>query len=266
MTARKRRGEPRLAATTTTPLVDQQAREQIRRELGRNIIVEAAAGTGKTTELVNRIVAVLAAGRGSVESIVAVTFTEKAAGELKLRMRQRLELARQDDALAEASRRNLVDSLARLEEARVGTIHGFCSDLLRERSVEAAVDPEFETLNEAESERIYRDAFRYWMQEQLQNPPEGIRRSLRRSTMTARIERSRHRNRAAHLGSAHPVDNGPMELLRAAGWNLAEWRDFQTAWQRRDFDRDLRVDALVRQLAVFTEISGRCQRPSSDAL
>ena len=95
-------------------LVDQEAREQIRHELHRNIVVEAAAGTGKTTELVNRMVAVLAAGLGSVDSIVAVTFTEKAAGELKLRMRQRLELARRDTDIDDEERRNLIDSLSRL--------------------------------------------------------------------------------------------------------------------------------------------------------
>ncbi len=54
-------------------------------------MVEAAAGTGKTTELVRRIVRVLATGKAGVGDLVAVTFTEKAAGELKLRLRQELE-------------------------------------------------------------------------------------------------------------------------------------------------------------------------------
>ena len=57
-------------------------------------MVEAAAGTGKTTELVNRILRVLETGRARMEQIVAVTFTEKAAGELKLRLREALEVAR----------------------------------------------------------------------------------------------------------------------------------------------------------------------------
>ena len=76
------------------PMLDQYARDQIRNDLDCNMVVEAAAGTGKTGELVQRIVAVLAAGRTSVDQIIAVTFTEKAAGELKLRLRLELEKAR----------------------------------------------------------------------------------------------------------------------------------------------------------------------------
>ena len=51
-------------------------------------------GTGKTTELVGRIARILAEGRTTVDKIVAVTFTEKAAGELKLRLRERLDRER----------------------------------------------------------------------------------------------------------------------------------------------------------------------------
>ena len=61
---------------------DAEARRAIREDLDDTLIVEAAAGTGKTTELVNRIVSVLASGRSQMRKIVAVTFTEKAAGEL----------------------------------------------------------------------------------------------------------------------------------------------------------------------------------------
>ena len=78
------------------PLVDASGRDVIRTALDETIIVEAAAGTGKTTELVHRIVNVLAEERAQVDQIVAVTFTEKAAGELKLRLREGLEKARQD--------------------------------------------------------------------------------------------------------------------------------------------------------------------------
>src|SRR3990170_4175693 len=75
-------------------LLDSPARQRIRHALDDTLIVEAAAGTGKTTELIHRIVNVLATGRATVDRIVAVTFTEKAAGELKLRLRAGLEAAR----------------------------------------------------------------------------------------------------------------------------------------------------------------------------
>ena len=150
------------------------------------LIVEAAAGTGKTTELVGRIVTMLAEGRAEVGEIVAVTFTEKAAGELKLRLRERLDRAR-TDASADSERRARLDkALKGLEEAHVSTIHGFCADLLRERPVEARIDPLFEVLTESSSARLFDEAFGRWLQEQLADPPEGVRRALRRSGLRRR--------------------------------------------------------------------------------
>jgi len=79
-------------------LADAGVRERIRSDLDTNLIIEAAAGTGKTTALVSRIVAVIASGRSQLANIVAVTFTEKAAGELKLRLRSDLERARRESS------------------------------------------------------------------------------------------------------------------------------------------------------------------------
>ena len=118
-----------------TKLTDATARETIATALDETLVVEAAAGTGKTTELVKRILRIIATGRATVGSIVAVTFTEKAAGELKLRLREALEKERTaagDDDV----RIRLGEALAQLEEAHVSTIHGFCAELLRERPVE----------------------------------------------------------------------------------------------------------------------------------
>ena len=130
-----------------TPLPDQRERDLIATALDRTLVVEAAAGTGKTTALVNRIVNVIRSG-AEVDQIVAVTFTEKAAGELKLKLRERIELERraaraQDDTAAVAA---FERALSHLEEAHVSTIHTFCADLLRERPVEARIDPLFVVL------------------------------------------------------------------------------------------------------------------------
>src|SRR5436309_2162273 len=161
---------------------DQDARRIIRESIDETIVVEAAAGTGKTTELVNRILAVLREGRAEVREIVAVTFTEKAAGELKLRLRQGLEHERRaaDDSLVIS---RLERAVQKLEEAHVSTIHGFCADLLRERPVEARVDPLFRVLTEPEADRLYSRAFNAWLQEALKDSPEGLRRALRRTSM-----------------------------------------------------------------------------------
>ena len=109
-----------------TEIDDRAARERIHSSLGESLLVEASAGTGKTTELVARIVRVLATGTGRIENIAAVTFTHKAAGELKLRLREELDKER----LAKPA---LEEALQRLEEASIGTIHSFCAQILRER-------------------------------------------------------------------------------------------------------------------------------------
>lgn len=139
-----------------TTLPDHADRQLIRDGLDDTVIVEAAAGTGKTTELVARILNVLARGRATIEQIVAVTFTEKAAGELKLRIRKELESLRQRSNDA-GVQHNLTDAIQRLEEAHVSTIHGFCADLLRERPVEACIDPLFEVLTQPRAECLFND-------------------------------------------------------------------------------------------------------------
>src|SRR5882672_7766382 len=105
---------------------DAEARRAIKDDLDDTLVVEAAAGTGKTTELINRIVGVLTTGRAQMIEIVAVTFTEKAAGELKLRLRERLEKHRALFEGNDGMRLRVERALETLEEAHVNTIHGFC--------------------------------------------------------------------------------------------------------------------------------------------
>ena len=206
----------------TTP--DARDRDRIRTELGTSFIVEASAGTGKTTEIINRIVAVLAAGT-RVGSVVIVTFTNKAAGELKLRLRAALERARQV-SIRQDERRSLEDALAHLEEARVSTIHSFCNDLLKERPVEARIDPSFETLPEPEARRLYARAFQNWLETALATPTPNLQRILRRT----------------------PYGGSITQSLRHSGWVLATWRDYSTPWEPQTFDRAAAVERVLRQL------------------
>src|SRR6516162_2746049 len=131
---------------------DSRAREIIATGLDRSLCVEAAAGTGKTTELVNRIVAVLRSGLATIDRIVAVTFTHKAAGELKLRLRQKLDEVREQASAEEAAR--IESALQHLEDAAIGTIHSFCAQVLRERPVEAHIDPAFVEAAEQETRAL----------------------------------------------------------------------------------------------------------------
>ena len=145
-----------------TDLVDAEARRRIREEFSATFFVEAAAGTGKTTALVGRIVGLISAGAGTLNRIVAVTFTEKAAGEMKLRLRSEIEKARSKATREERDR--LDRALEELELARIGTIHAFCGDLLHERPIEAGIDPLFEVATEEEADEIADSAFEDWFQ------------------------------------------------------------------------------------------------------
>ena len=235
-----------MTPTVEIQLDDQLARHRIRTSLHESLLVEASAGTGKTTELVARIVSVLASGATTIDHIVAVTFTNKAAGELKLRLRQELDRAR--DTVATAGERlNIENALEHLEEASVGTIHSFCAQILRERPVEAVVDPAFEELSEQQAARIYERAFRAWIQKKLADGTPALRRALVR------------------LAWRDSFDSGPpIDQLRYAAWKLIEWRDHPEPWRQVAFDRDHQIDQLIEQVKLIAEAASRCSKPTDN--
>jgi ATP-dependent exoDNAse (exonuclease V) beta subunit len=220
-----------------TMLADQCARDRIRNDLDAALIVEAAAGTGKTTALVSRIVAALATGRAQLCRIVAVTFTEKAAGELKLRLRAEIEAARVDPQRDPIERTHLCAALEELEQARIGTIHSFCADLLRERPVEAGVDPMFEVAADDIATELFDGAFQRWFEEALNAPGPGLRRLLRRRDAFDR--------------------DGPRPAIRSAAWELMQWRDFPAPWAHQPFERDSAIDALVEEIRGLGALAER---------
>ena len=191
--------------------------------------MEAAAGTGKTTSVVSRVVEMVAADTARIGQIAAITFTEKAAGELRLRIRQGLESRIEDeekDPGAGARRGRLEVALSQLEEASIGTIHAFCATVLRERPIEAGVDPDFQILTDADQRAFFERVFRRFVDRQLENPGPGIARLLRRS-----------RNPAV----------SPLEVLREAGRRLLDYRPFEAAWKRRSWDAGAAVEDLVEK-------------------
>jgi ATP-dependent helicase/nuclease subunit A len=142
--------------TRPRPVRDQPTRDLIRERLEINLLVDAGAGSGKTECLAQRMAAGVLDGHYRVEEIAAVTFTRKAAAELRGRFQLTLErlLAHEaDDGRRERARQ----ALRHLERLFAGTIHAFCAHLLRERPVEAGVAPGFTELDEiAEVDQRYR--------------------------------------------------------------------------------------------------------------
>ena len=144
---------------------DQAARDLIRERLDVNLLVEAGAGSGKTECLAQRMAAGVLAGRYEVEQMAAVTFTRKAAAELRGRFQLTLERALETEA-DETRKRRAQQALRHLERLFAGTIHAFCAHLLRERPVEAGVAPGFTELDEIAQRDQQRRAWRDYLDRQ----------------------------------------------------------------------------------------------------
>jgi ATP-dependent helicase/nuclease subunit A len=117
------------------------------------VFVSAGAGTGKTTVLVERFARAVCERGLSMESVLAITYTERAAGELRGRIRRRL---------AELDRHDLA---RQLDGAWISTIHGFCHRLLKAHPFEAGVDPNFRVLDENQSRVLAGEAFESALEE-----------------------------------------------------------------------------------------------------
>ncbi|MFP5378241.1 MAG: UvrD-helicase domain-containing protein, partial [Vicinamibacteria bacterium] len=121
---------------------------------GANVALEASAGTGKTRVLVDRYVNLLLAGVDP-RNILAITFTRKAAAEMRQRIVGRLRAQADEGAIAPEAWRELRD---RLGEIAISTIDAFCLSLLREFPLEADVDPGFAMADETETPRLVDEA------------------------------------------------------------------------------------------------------------
>ncbi|HLB23113.1 MAG TPA: UvrD-helicase domain-containing protein [Dehalococcoidia bacterium] len=135
-------------------------RRAIREDLAATVFVEAGAGTGKTSALVDRIVAVVTSGI-AVDRIVAITFTEKAAAELKDRVRTALERAQSEDRTRETAGR----ALRSLDQAQISTIHAFGLSLMKMFGAEAGVDPAFTVQDDMQAQRRFDEQWRLYLSE-----------------------------------------------------------------------------------------------------
>jgi ATP-dependent exoDNAse (exonuclease V) beta subunit len=144
---------------------DFATRAAITRALDETLFVEAGAGSGKTKALVDRIVALVVERDVPMREIAAVTFTEKAAAELRDRIRRALELrARGDDPVVEA-RATL--ALEELDAAAVSTLHAFAQRILAEHPVEAGLPPRVQVLDDIASQLAFEERWTRFVDELL---------------------------------------------------------------------------------------------------
>jgi ATP-dependent helicase/nuclease subunit A len=140
-------------STKFTPSLKQKAAIEI---LGSNVLVSASAGAGKTTVLINRLIKRMEIDKVSVSEIMAVTFTELAAKEMRKRLEKSL-----NERFNETGNPFLNDQISLLPAAQITTIHGFCLDLLKRYAYVVGFDPERaqNVLDETQKAALMNDAF-----------------------------------------------------------------------------------------------------------
>jgi ATP-dependent helicase/nuclease subunit A len=240
---------------------DEAARERARRDHATSLVVEAGAGTGKTTLLVDRIEALVRSGHARLEEIAAVTFTENAATTMKLRLRERLEAARGRDDLPRGERVRAAAALDVLERAQVSTIHSLCAAILQERPLECGVVPGFRMADETEADVLFAASWEEWLGDRLTHGDEVLLEALDRGipleAQTAWGERTTLRGLARVLvdqrdlvpvaaESAFDPERAREELVARAARGAA------LAGEAREGDR---LRAQLERLAEFAERS-----------
>jgi ATP-dependent helicase/nuclease subunit A len=156
---------------------DADARARLSTDLDTTFFVEAGAGTGKTRELVARVVALVASGRLSMPGLAAITFTEKAAAELRDRIRRELAVAAVDELVWTADeRRRCLEASRSVDVAHIETIHAFAGDLLRTFPLEAQLPPGFEIWDEMQRDHDFDERFRAWLYDEVPAAGNELRR------------------------------------------------------------------------------------------
>ena len=146
-------------------LKDQAARDRIVRDLDTNMMVLAGAGAGKTHELIERIAATVVSGKCEIDRLAAITFTRKAAGEMRGRLFVKLRQEADESGAEPGS--PIRRALNRIDQCFVGTIHSFCARLLRERPIEAELPPDFTEVDDRQEAVICREAWDRFVQRAL---------------------------------------------------------------------------------------------------
>ena len=164
---------------------DVESRRAIISDFSNTLFVEAGAGSGKTTSLVSRIVMLVIRGHADIREIVALTFTNEGAASLRSKIRQELEKANLQGSydprdggpidLKKAEKDRITNALSYLPLAQFCTIHSFCLTLLKERPIEAGIDPQVEMNTEGNVTSSFDDAWREFVLESSQKQHPFVR-------------------------------------------------------------------------------------------
>ncbi len=253
----------------------------------RNLVVTAGAGSGKTFVLVERYLALLDSHPDwPLNALVAITFTRKAAQEMRDRVRQHLEVRlREKQGTFEAIRWQ--ERLASMDSARIDTVHGLCATLLRANAAETGIDPDFEVLDEVDARILLENVIDDLLQTLVTENDPAL-------ALIAEYEAHRVREALIHLiateigetqadlftrsqaqwseQAAQRIEATLQDVISALSWQPAgDWpveedlirTQWITCWDcldtlRRHDDLETRLDAF-RELAAIKLVGGRAK-------
>jgi ATP-dependent helicase/nuclease subunit A len=215
---------------------------------GCDVLVTAGAGTGKTRTLVARYLSLLADDL-PLRSVVAITFTRKAAREMRNRVRSAVQQHIRRPDIPPHERQHWETLYAELDAARIDTIHGLCTEILRAHPAEADVDPRFAVLQEGQAYLLQAqvlDEVLAWAADDEQTAPLF-------SLLTERgLRQTLHRLLAARLDAQETWDGLPADIEGL-------WRSRLEQHQQAALDALLSRDEWVSSVALLQE--NRAERP-----
>ena len=233
----------------TTPRlpVDHAHRRRIEQTgLHETLFVEAGAGTGKTHELVERILHLVTDDAVPLAAIAAITFTEAAAAELRDRVRERLE-RRLAEAPDDADRRACQQALDEVDEAAISTLHGFALRILSEQPLDVGLPPRVEILDEVSSQLGFQERWRRFADD-LYADPMAEELVLRAWALGIEVDSPRRISTLRHVAEV-----------------------FEDSWDRLDVVADLAhpplppvdLSSITAALARLDGLEADCHNPSN---
>jgi len=232
-------------------LVDQAVRDDATSDLATSFFIEAGAGTGKTTVLVGRVLEIIRSGSAEIGQVVILTFTEKAAAELRDRVRDELhkELAIGDPA------KNAGRALNDLDGAHIETIHAFASSVLREHPVQSGIDPNFVQLDEIAGDVDFDDRWESWLWAEAPEVTRVLRRCIDLGLRIQEDLRGVAKNFATHREIVPRLTKAAAPDVEATLSTLESVRDEAqdlTSYCTKESDRSLTV--LMRFSQALDEV------------
>ncbi|MGC8785520.1 MAG: UvrD-helicase domain-containing protein, partial [Armatimonadota bacterium] len=225
----------------------------------RSVVVSAGAGSGKTQVLAERFTYLVSKGKAKVDEILTITYTRKAAREMKERIVTLLE------------REGMGEARWQVESAYISTIDSLCARLIRENPFESTIDPFFEQLAEHDAKRLFYRAFDHVVDRHSEQPDSAIGKLLREAF--GRIRFNSDPRDALHTLREDLYQ--ALETVRLFGWkreHLTQWADEiaqrpeEVGWQLLRLLRNALLPGIIAALHVLSEgslLAGEMRRLQS---